>query len=198
MDDSGDRSLPARRAADTDREIAAQKLRDATGEGLLDFAELETRLSAVYSAKTLVELEAITADLPALSVPEIGPLNLQTKNGAIKKRGYWRVPTHITAECTSGSIKLDFTESECPHREVTVEVSAKSGSVVLIVPKGWSVDLDRATVKSGSIVNRVRERPSAGAPVLHVSGNVLSGSIRARHPRRSFWVWLLGRFARLS
>lgn len=193
MNDSEDRFLPSRRAADADREITARQLRDATGEGLLDFAELEKRLDAVYSAETLADLRAITADLPASRVRETGPLNLQTRSGSIKKRGYWRVPEHITAKCTSGSIKLDFTEAECPHREVLVEITAKSGSVVLIVPKGWAVDLDHAIATSGSVVNKVRERPVPAAPVLRVRGKVHSGVIKARYPRRSFWAWLFGR-----
>jgi hypothetical protein len=111
----------------------------------------------------------------------------------LKKKGYWRVPSHISAECTSGSVKIDFTEAECQHREVTVEISARSGSVVLIVPKGWAVNLNQATVSSGSIINKVGERPAAGAPVLRVSGKVLSGTIKARYPRRSFRDWLFRR-----
>lgn len=195
MSDSPDRPLPERRAADVDRETTAKRLRDASAEGRLSFIELEERLDAVFSAKTLAELENITADLVPVEESTVPSLDLRTRSGSLKKRGYWRVPAHITAECTSGSIKLDFTEAECPHREVTLDVSAKSGSVVLIVPKGWAVDLDRATATSGSVVNRVRERPSPHAPMLRVSGKVLSGRISARYPRRSFWAWLSRRGA---
>jgi len=185
-------SLPARRAADADREAATRQLRDAAANGQLDLTELEERLGAVYSAKTLAELEMITADLSVADLAEIPPLNLKTRSGSLRKNGYWRVPAHITAECTSGSIKVDFTEAECVHREVTVEVMARSGSVVLIVPKGWAVDLAQATATSGSVVNKVRGRPEPDAPILCVSGQVLSGTISARYPRRNFWAWLLG------
>lgn len=190
MSDSPDRSLPAHRAADADREATARLLRDAAGEGRLELGELETRLEAVYSAKTLAELQAISADLPQSNTSPTAPLNLRTRSGSIVRRGYWRVPAQITTECTSGSIKLDFTEAECSHREVKVEVTAKSGSVVLIVPKGWAVDLNQATATSGTIKNKVNERPQPSAPVLRVSGSVLSGSVKARYPRRSFWAWL--------
>lgn len=197
MSDSQSHPLPARRASDADREATAQHLRDAATEGRLSLSELEERLESAFSAKTLGELKAITADLlpteASVDTRTVPPLNLQTRSGALSKRGYWRVPTHITAECTSGSIKLDFTAADCPHREVTVEVTAKSGAVVLIVPKGWAVDLEQATATSGSVVNKVRERPDAHAPVLRVSGKVLSGTIKARYPRRSFWAWLTGR-----
>ena len=197
MSDAQNHPLPARRAADADRDAAAQHLRDAAADGRLTMGEFEERLSEVYSAKTLGELQTITADLApvdaAVEGVEIPSLNLQTRSGSLYKRGYWRVPSRITAECTSGSIKLDFTAADCPHREVIVEVMAKSGSVLLIVPHGWAVDLDQASATSGVVVNKVHERPAPNAPVLRVSGKVLSGTIRARYPRRSFWAWLTGR-----
>jgi hypothetical protein len=195
MTDSSGQNVPARatRIADADREAMAKRLRDASTEGRLDFNELEERLSAVFAAKTRGELDALIADLPAAQTTAIEPLALRTKSGSLKKKGCWRVPSRISAECTSGSIKIDFTEAECLHREVTVEVSARSGSVVLIVPKGWAVNLDKATASSGSIVNKVSERPAAGAPVLRVSGKAVSGTIKARYPRRSFRDWLFRR-----
>lgn len=180
------------RAGDSDRDATAQRMRDAAAEGRLDFAELEQRLDAVYSSKTLGELEALVMDLGEAAGGDVVPLDLQTRSGSLVKQGYWRVPSHITAECTSGRIKLDFTLAECSHREVQLDVRAKSGSIILVVPKGWVVDLDQATAKSGTIVNRVRERRDRDSPTLHVHGKVLSGRISARYPRRSFWMWLTG------
>ena len=180
---------PARRVADADREAVARTLRDAATEGRIDFAELEDRLEVVYAAKTQTDLDAVTGDLPAQAAAA-PPLIMQTKSGTVKKKGYWRVPSHISADCTSGSVKLDFTEAECRHPEVTINVSARSGAVVLIVPTGWAVDMGDASATSGRVVNKMRGRPEPGAPVLRVSGTVLSGTIKARPPRRSFTDWL--------
>ena len=182
--------VPSPRISDIDRETAVARLQQAVTEGSLDLAELEERLDAVYSAKTRVDLDALTADLPVVQVPETPRLDLRTKSGSLRRKGYWRVPSHISAKCASGSIKLDFTEAECHHREVAVQVSAKSGSVVLVVPHGWAVNLDQASAASGGVVNRIRERPTPGSPMLRVSGTVTSGVIKARYPRRSFRVWL--------
>ncbi|HUX21636.1 MAG TPA: DUF1707 domain-containing protein [Spirochaetia bacterium] len=193
MSDSPDGSLPAHRATDTDREATARRLRDAVADGRLDLNELEERMGVAYSAKTQAELDALIADLPAAQAAEVPTLDLQTTSGSLKKSGYWRVPSHVTAQCTSGRIVLDFTEADCPHREVTLEVTARSGSVILIVPHGWAVDLDRASAKSGTVVNKARERPAPDAPLLRVSGSVQSGRISARYPRRSFRAWLSGR-----
>lgn len=191
-------SAPALRIADADRDAAAELLREAVAVGRLELAELDDRLAAVYAAKTRGDLEPLTADLvaePAALRPavETPPLVLETKSGSLSRKGYWLVPEQITAECASGSIKLDFTAAECPHREVTVEADVKSGSVVLVVPHGWWVNLDNTTVASGTVANKVKGPPAPGAPVLRVSGEVKSGTIKARHPRRSFWAWLLRR-----
>ncbi len=186
---------PAVRVADSDREAVAEQLRQAVTEGRLDLAELDERLNVAYGAKTRSDLEPLTADLPDVaeqrSVSEAPPLDLQTKSGTIKRGGYWLVPRTIAAQCTSGTVKLDFTEAECPYREVTIDAHAKSGSVVLVVPHGWSVNLDNATATSGDVVNKLQGPPGPGKPVLRVSGRVTSGTIKARHPRSGFWARLL-------
>ncbi|MBB4935268.1 hypothetical protein F4561_006162 [Lipingzhangella halophila] len=190
-------ATPAVRVADSDREAVAERVREAVTEGRLDLSELDERLAAVYAAKTRADLEPLTADLPtaapARPTTDTPPLELQTKSGSLKREGYWLVPAQITAECTSGTVKLDFTAAECPRREIAIEAHAKSGSVILVVPHGWFVNLDNATTTSGSVVNKVKGPPDPNAPVLRVSGAVSSGTIKARHPRRSFWAWLLRR-----
>ena len=200
MADSSDQSLPTRslRASDTDREVAITRLQEAAADGRLDLSELEERLEGVYSAKTRADLDALTTDLPVAQVPNIPDLNLKTKAGSLRKKGYWQVPSQIDAECSSGSIKLDFTEAECFHREVNIKVSARSGSVVLVAPHGWAVDMNQASAASGTVKNKIRERPQPGAPTLRVSGAVTSGVIKARYPHRSFLVWLADLLTRSS
>ncbi|MGC5022135.1 DUF1707 SHOCT-like domain-containing protein [Micromonospora sp. DT47] len=53
------------RAADTDRQAAAERLRLAVDEGRLDLHEYDERLRLAYGAKTYGELDAVLADLPA-------------------------------------------------------------------------------------------------------------------------------------
>lgn len=56
--------IPVQRASDDDRQRTVTRLRDAAGDGVLDLDELEERIGAVYSAKTLPELAQLTVDLP--------------------------------------------------------------------------------------------------------------------------------------
>ncbi|HMJ95105.1 MAG TPA: DUF1707 domain-containing protein [Thermoleophilaceae bacterium] len=56
-------------ASDADREVVAERLRGAAGEGRLTPAELEERLEGAFSARTDAELEPLVADLPAARRP---------------------------------------------------------------------------------------------------------------------------------
>jgi hypothetical protein len=55
---------PALRASDEDRERVARDLRDHYSAGRLDGGELDDRLDRAYAARTLADLEPLTADLP--------------------------------------------------------------------------------------------------------------------------------------
>lgn len=52
------------RAADADRQAAAERLRVALEEGRLTLHEYDERLGRAYAAKTYGELDAVVADLP--------------------------------------------------------------------------------------------------------------------------------------
>jgi hypothetical protein len=52
------------RAADADRERAAQRLRRAHDEGRVGLLEFDERVAAAYGARTYADLAPLTADLP--------------------------------------------------------------------------------------------------------------------------------------
>ena len=51
------------RASDADREATAERLRTASVEGRIDSEELERRLSAVYRAVTVAQLDGVVLDV---------------------------------------------------------------------------------------------------------------------------------------
>jgi class 3 adenylate cyclase len=57
------------RASDADRERVAELLRHDYGAGRLSEEELSERVEAAYGARTLAQLERLTADLPAAGKP---------------------------------------------------------------------------------------------------------------------------------
>jgi hypothetical protein len=81
---------PALRASDADRESVASTVRQACVDGRIDAEELEQRLSAVYSARWVGELDRIVADVlppppppPPPPLPYVAPPRYvgQTTNG---------------------------------------------------------------------------------------------------------------------
>jgi Domain of unknown function (DUF1707) len=62
---------PEMRASDADRDKVAAALREHCAQGRLDVEELDDRLEGVYSARTLGDLERVTADLPEEDLYEL-------------------------------------------------------------------------------------------------------------------------------
>ena len=57
------------RAADADRDVAADILCAAVADGRLTLAELDERLEHVLSARTIREIARLISDIPRLSFP---------------------------------------------------------------------------------------------------------------------------------
>ncbi|MFC0625135.1 DUF1707 SHOCT-like domain-containing protein [Kribbella deserti] len=186
---------PAPRASDQDRERAAAQVQEAHGDGRLDLEELDERLTRIYQAKTRQELVHVTADLvPAEPDGPVGHggqsdvLALRVKHSAEKRVGKWQVPPRITARIEHSSIKLDFSEAVLRSPQVRVEAEVKHGSLLMIVPPGWIIDVDQIESTGGAVENKAGE-PKAGAPRLQVVGTAKYSSITVRHPRRQRWWW---------
>lgn len=62
---------PEMRASDVDRDKVAAALREHCAQGRLDVEELNDRLEGVYSARTLGDLQRVTADLPEEDLYEL-------------------------------------------------------------------------------------------------------------------------------
>jgi hypothetical protein len=182
----------AARAADSDREAVAERLRIAAGDGRIDLAELEERLGKAYAAKTYGQLEVLVADLPlqtasvtpAGALPEPETLVLKTRAPNLKQSGQWTVPRRITAESTIGIITIDFTQASCAHREVVVEAVTGTGWIRLWLPDGWAARISPSSTNTSHIHNKAAEIADAGAPTIIVTGHPVHGYIKIKHHRR--------------
>lgn len=72
-DDEQPVRTPALRASDAERERTATLLREHTAAGRLSPEELSDRLDDAYAARTVGELDALVADLPAVADPAQAP-----------------------------------------------------------------------------------------------------------------------------
>jgi hypothetical protein len=189
------------RASHGDRDAVVEVLRVAAGDGRLTPAELDERLEAALTAKTYAELAVLTTDLPAagqsataVTTPATDVVRIECRSGSARRDGQWVVPRRIEARVTSGSIKLDLTQAIIVQPELEVDVSVRSGAVTLVTRPGVVVDTDNIAVRSGAAT--VRQHRGPAVPVIlrvRVSGQVGSGSFKARPPRRTFLAWLLRR-----
>jgi hypothetical protein len=175
------------RVSDAEREHVAGLLQKAVGRGLITLDEFTERTDRALTARTRGDLNSVLVDLADLRqadvLPTEQPLLLQTGSGNIRQRGHWVVPRMITAECGMGNITIDFTEAHCPHHEITLHATVRSGNITIIVPRGWQVVLVEATSGLGSVSNKATDPPVPNQPVLRVHGRARMGSVKVRHPR---------------
>ncbi|MBR7677359.1 DUF1707 and DUF2154 domain-containing protein, partial [Streptomyces daliensis] len=194
------------RASDADRDRVADILREALAEGRLDAEEHGERIDAVYSAKTVGELEPLVRDLPAgraepyraarpssapasasaaFSVPDdgLGPKEnlVAIFSGAVRK-GRWRVPRKINAFACFGGVEIDLTEADFPYPYVVINATAVFGGIEIRVPENVTLRQKGAGVFGGFDV-RTFESEEPDAPTVLVQGAAVFGGVEAK-PRR--------------
>jgi hypothetical protein len=191
------------RASHEDRDHVVEQLRVAAGDGRLTVQELDERVELALSAMTYAELVPLTADLPpsglpavpgAAAVPRPEPkdlMRIQCGSGHARRDGQWVVPHRLEVKVTSGHVVLDFTRAVITAPVLELDADVRSGHLRIITRPGIEVDAGEVAVRSGHIV--VRSPWSDSVPValrIDITGNVRSGHVSARPPRRSFWQWL--------
>ncbi len=176
----------------------------AAGDGRLTPDELDERLEVALAARTWGELAALTADLPAVpgvaavpGVPGVRPkefVRIDIRSGHTTRDGRWMVPQRIEVQVTSGWVTLDFTEAIIAQPALQIDAQVGSGKLRLITKPGIVVDVDDVAVRSGRA--KVLAPWGHDVPVtlrIDVSGQVGSGRLTARPPRRTLGQWLLRR-----
>jgi hypothetical protein len=193
------------RASDAEREAVVERLRVATVEGRLTFAELTERTGAAYSATTRGELVPITADLPAVSGAPATPTRPAGRDdrewvvavmGDSRRQGRWRVERPLAAVAVMGDVVLDLRGAEVPQGEVDITAVAVMGDVKIYVPDGVDVQLSGIAVMGDKKV-KVREAPAGQtAPKVVVRAVAVMGDVKvigdsdAEPVRRTLRAWL--------
>jgi class 3 adenylate cyclase len=184
-------------ASHADRDRAVDVLRTAAGDGRLTADELDQRLEAALTARTLADLEPLLADLTTAAAAEVPDLaHIKCGSGSAKRDGSWVVPRRLEIDVGSGTVRLDFRQAVIGAPELRIDARIASGTLLLITRPGIAVDADDLTVNSGSV--KVVP-PGPDAPVelrVKVSGRVGSGSVRARPARGGWWRALWRRILR--
>lgn len=185
------------RASDSDRERVALVLRQAAGDGRLDFAELEERLDRVLRAKTYDDLQQVTADLPLVEFQpgaagdSVLPARVVSNEvSAVFKKaevtGHWLVPSRMLVRSFGAEVSLDLSDAVMPN-EVVIETSIALGSLKLTLPEGVAVEFEGGGTVWASRNDKTQTRPGPGVPVVRVRGQIFLGEITARPPRRKWF-----------
>lgn len=196
---SGPGSSPELRASHADRDRAVDVLRVAAGDGRLTAAELDERLEAALSARTVSELTALTADLPPVSVSagvavtEVKvALRIEQRFSAVKRVGRWVVPRRLELAVEWCEVTLDFTEAVITQDTLRIDMDVRGKTLTLVTKPGIVVDADALTLEYSKV--KVHQTPDPGTPItlrVELVGKKSFGRVVVRPPRRTFGQWLL-------
>ncbi|MFD7669233.1 DUF1707 domain-containing protein [Streptomyces sp. NPDC059788] len=189
------------RASDADRDRIAEILREALAVGRLDAEEHSERIDAVYRAKTMGELEPLIRDLPAeggAPGPRPAPAaygepggvlpdqNMVAIFSASTRKGRWRVPGRINAVAIFGSVEIDLTEGIFQQQQVRINCTSIFGSVEIRVPENVTLRSSGSGVL-GAFEVETNESLEGDAPIVHVNGYAVLGSVEAK-AKRGKWL----------
>ena len=181
------------RVSDSDRERAADVLREAAGHGRITMDELDERLELAYAAKTYADLTAVTRDLPgpAQAPSAVQPamagriggtprskFSVAIMSGA-RRMGRWVVPRNYVGVAVMGGIELDLREAQFSEPEVTIHAYTLMGGIEITVPEDVDVDVSGFAFMGGFDHNA--SGPGVpGAPRVRILGFALMGGVDVR------------------
>lgn len=192
------------RITTSQRENAVAIVRDAAADGRLDFDELDQRVGAALRALTRGDLTSVLIDL--VPTAEMGsslataaplaegpgyrweePLMIMGDwRRSTKLQGVWEIPPFIEINTDfAATVVLDMTHATFRSTAIDVVVTSSGGSIRLVVPQGWGVDIQgvQSDGMGASVTSRVPTRPDRELPRIVVRGRT-TGSLKVRHPTR--------------
>ncbi|MFJ6381647.1 DUF1707 domain-containing protein [Kitasatospora sp. NPDC092039] len=202
---AGRDAQPAMRASHEDRDRVVELLGVAAGDGRLTSDELDQRVEAALSARTVGELADLTADLPAVSVAAGGVVaepkdvvRIQQGFSPVRREGRWVVPRRLELSVQWCEVTLDFTQAVITRDTLLIDLDMQGKTLTLITRPGIVVDTDGLMLAFSKVRNR--RGPDAGTPVtlrVELVGKKVHGRVVVRQSRRTAGQWLLRKPAAL-
>jgi hypothetical protein len=175
--------VPGLRASHEDRDRVVDALRIAGGDGRLTAGELDTRLETALSARTLGELAALTADLPAAPAASgKDVLVVRQHGGRYVREGHWPVPPRIELRTQECRVTLDFTHAVITSNVLRIEADMVHGKLFIVSPLGIVIDTDGLSLTYSKL--RLRSVNTADDPRLRIelAGKLLHAKVIERRP----------------
>ncbi len=174
------------RASDAERDRAVESLASAAAEGRLTLEEYSERSGSALKARTVGELTALTADVPAVPVRDLaGPADAEMTAilGNESRKGAWVVPPHLTVRSVLGDCHLEMQHAVIRQEVTTIDVTARFGAMTIFVPDGIDVRLSGRAVLSAKS-SELQGEPRPSAPVLVVRCDLFCSAVNVRRPAR--------------
>lgn len=188
------------RISDQDRHHVAEVLREAAGDGRIDFEELDERLDATYAARTYADLVPITLDLPATRMTGLPASAAATPSpvvpgpaeerhlaimGGFDRKGVWVVPQQMSIVAFMGGADLDLTQAQFAAREVTITINAIMGGADIKVNPHTHVVMEGVGIMGGysGPSDKVPAELDENSPVLHIRGFAIMGGVSVSRKR---------------
>lgn len=168
--------------AEAERDAAARILAEAVASGQLSLADHEARLEAVFAAKTPAQLQAVTADLPALPVKRSGLYRavdahqIVVIGGRVQRTGRFTIGRFCSVTAVFGQVDLDLRAAIPSQAEIDLTIWSVASRVSIIAPRWWSLN-DKVLVMgmSETVPDREAERND---PILRLRGACIGGLLR--------------------
>ena len=171
-----DEQRPDLRASDADRDRTAARLGGAMAVGCLTSTEYAERLDAAYAARTLGELAPLTRDLPDSDIPDadvetVGRAEVAARFSKVIRSGRWVAGRHTRLTVRFGALIINLVEAVLPGREVTIEVDAFCGKLIIIAPAAAHVTDEGGALFAKRAVYGRGTAEDANGPVIRLVGD---------------------------
>ncbi|MGW2516233.1 DUF1707 SHOCT-like domain-containing protein [Streptomyces sp. NPDC001617] len=179
------------RASHADRDRVVDVLRIAAGDGRLTVEELDERVEAALSARTVGELAVLTTDLPTevagIPVEAKDVVRIEQRGGSARRGEGWVVPRRLEIESEWGDVTLDLSDAVITYDTLRIDLDMRGGVLKLVTRPGIVVDTDGLVLGFAKIKARSAGEP--GAPVelrVEIHGRKDFGRVVVRPRRRAF------------
>jgi hypothetical protein len=179
------------RASHADRDRVVDVLRIAAGDGRLTVEELDERVEAALSARTVGELAVLTADLPTeaagIPVEAKDVVRIEQRGGSARRGEGWVVPRRLEIESEWGDVTLDLSDAVITYDTLRIDLDMRGGVLKLVTRPGIVVDTDGLVLGFAKIKARSAGEP--GVPVelrVEIHGRKDFGRVVIRPRRRAF------------
>jgi hypothetical protein len=180
------------RASDADRDLAASVLSGALATGRLTTAEHADRLDAVYAAKTLGDLIPLTRDLPA----DTADPRVETGERAVVaarfskliRSGRWVAGRHTRLTARFGALIVNLNDAVLPGREITLEVDAFCGKLIIVVPEEAHVIDEGGALFAKRAVYGHEKGSTEDGPVIRLVGDARFSKVAVHRGSYNPWA----------